>query len=193
MKTRFILAAALTAALASPLQAGEKNMQQEETFTDWLFTFSRTKEVKAVDNELYTEECGSCHFAYPPGLLPTASWEKLLAPDALEDHFGENAELDADVLSAIQQYVYPHAAEKSWHKRSRKIANATAGGEAPIRITEVKYIKRKHHEIPKRMIKGNPDVQSLSNCNACHTKAEKGTFDNDTVNIPNFSEWEDDD
>ncbi|MFZ5601159.1 MAG: cytochrome C, partial [Pseudomonadota bacterium] len=55
------------------------------------------------------------------------------------------------------------------------------------------YIKRKHHESPKRMIKDNPDVQSLSNCNACHTKAEKGIFDNDTVNIPNFSEWEDDD
>ncbi|MEQ1807816.1 MAG: cytochrome C, partial [Burkholderiaceae bacterium] len=26
----------------------------------------------------YTEECGSCHSAYPPGLLPVASWQLLM-------------------------------------------------------------------------------------------------------------------
>ena len=165
----------------------------EESFGTWLLTFSRMKEVKAVDNAQYAEECGACHFAYPPGLLPTRSWEKLLDANALEDHFGENAELDEDVLSEIQQYAYSNAADKSYYKRSRKIAKATEQGDAPLRITEVKYIKRKHHEIPERMIKDNPDVKSLSNCNACHTQAEKGVFDNDTVNIPNYSDWEDDD
>lgn len=164
----------------------------EDSFGNWLITFSRMKEVKMVDNDQYAEECGACHFAYPPGLLPTRSWEKLLDVNALEDHFGENAELDDDVLASIQHYVYDNAAEKSYFKRSRKIAKATEDGEAPIRITDVKYIKRKHHEIPKRMIKDNPDVKSLSNCNACHTQAEKGVFDNDTVNIPNFADWDDD-
>jgi len=33
--------------------------------------------------------------------------------------------------------------------RSRKIALATAEGDAPLRITEVRYIKRKHSEIPR--------------------------------------------
>lgn len=193
MIPKFLFAATLSAALITPVLAQDNHSPAQESFAGWMFTLDRTKEVKAVDNESYGEECGSCHFAFPPGLLPTASWEKLLAPAALQDHFGENAELDSDVLAAIQQYVYANAADKSWYKRSRKIANATAEGDAPIRITEVAYIKRKHHEISERMIKGNPDVQSLSNCNACHTQAEKGVFDNDTVSIPNFAEWEDDD
>ena len=163
----------------------------EESFGQWLMTFTRMNEIKPIDNPQYAEECGACHFAYPPGLLPTQSWNKLLTPDALEDHFGENAELDDDVLAAIKQYALENAADKSYYKRSRKIANATRHGEAPLRITEVSYIKRKHHEIPPRMIKDNPDVRSLSNCNACHTQAEKAVFDNDTVNIPNYPDWED--
>lgn len=165
--------------------------EDANSFSGWLFTLDRMKEVRAVDNEQYAEECGACHFAYPPGLLPSQSWHKLLAPEALADHFGENAELNDDVLAEIQQFAYTHAAEHSYYKRSRKIARATADGSAPLRITEVKYIKRKHHEIPTRMIKDNPDVQSLSNCNACHTQAEKGVFDNDTVNIPNYPDWDD--
>jgi len=60
-----------------------------------------------------------------------------------------------------------------------------------LRITEVRYIKRKHHEIPDKMIKGNKDVKSLSYCDACHTQAAKGVFDEDTVKIPNYPDWED--
>jgi len=159
-----------------------------ENFWQWLVTFSRQKGVKPVDNNTYLSECGSCHYAYPPGLLPSKSWAKLLNDKALNDHFGENASLDADTLKAISDYVMPNAAEKSWYKRSRKIALSTED-EAPIRITEVRYIKRKHHDIPEKMIKGNKDVKSLSYCNACHTQAEKGDFDNDTVSIPNYPDY----
>ncbi len=161
-----------------------------DNFWLWLVTFSHQKEVRPVDNKTYAEECGSCHFAYPPGLLPSQSWEKLLNEKALKDHFGENAELDKDTLKTVYDYAMENAAEKSWYKRSRKIAKATEGGEAPLRITEVRYIKRKHHDIPENMIKGNKDVKSLSYCNACHTKAEKGIFDADTVSIPNYPDWD---
>ncbi len=160
-------------------------------FWKWLGTFSRQKEVAPVTNKVYLEECGSCHFAYPPGLLPGKSWAKLLDDKALNDHFGDNASLDADTLKEISDYAMANAAEKSSFKRSRKIALATEEGEAPLRITEVRYIKRKHHEIPGKMVKGNKDVKSLSYCNACHTKADNGNFDNDTVSIPNYPEWDD--
>ncbi|HXU94651.1 MAG TPA: diheme cytochrome c [Gallionella sp.] len=163
----------------------------EETFTQWMMATSREKEVKPVDNKTWKEECGSCHMAYPPGLLPSKSWEKLLNEKALGDHFGDDASLDEETLKEIRDYALANAADKSWYKRSRKIALATEKGEAPLRITEVRYIKRKHHEIPEKMIKGNKDVKSLSFCNACHTKAEEGTFDNDTVRIPNYPDWKD--
>lgn len=163
----------------------------EESFSSWLFTFDRMKEFRPVDDETYAEECGACHFAYPPGLLTETSWRKLLDASALEDHFGENAELDEDTLAAIQAYVFGNSADKSYYKRARKITRSVADMDAPLRITQVPYIKRKHHELTAAMVVDNPDVQSLSNCNACHTQAEQAVFDDDTVKIPNFDDWED--
>jgi len=167
------------------------NVQAEDDILSAIF--SRHKEMAPVSNKTYQTECGSCHFAYPPGLLPTKSWEKLLDAKALEDHFGDNAELDADTLTTIRDYALANAADKSFNKRSRKIARATEGVDAPLRITEVRYIKRKHHEIPEKMHKGNKDVKSLSYCDACHTQAKKGVFDSDTVKIPNYPDWDDED
>ena len=34
----------------------------------------------------YTQECAACHLAYPPGLLPAASWQRLMG--GLGKHFG---------------------------------------------------------------------------------------------------------
>ena len=167
------------------------SVKAEETFGGWLINFHRTKEIKPVTDKRYLKECGECHFAYPPGLLPARSWEKLLNADALKSHFGDNAELDKDALQAIHDYAVENAADKSFYKRSRKIAVATAEGEAPLRITEVRYIKRKHKDIPEKMVKGNKDVKSLSQCNKCHTQADKGVFDQDTVSIPNYPDWDD--
>ena len=38
----------------------------------------RSNGVKTVTNPVYVEECGSCHMAYPPGLLPALSWQKIM-------------------------------------------------------------------------------------------------------------------
>lgn len=163
----------------------------QESFSGWLIDINREKEVKPVENKAWQEECGSCHLAYQPGLLPSKSWEKLLNAKALSNHFGDDASLDNDTLRELHDYALENAADKSFHKRSRKIAVATEQGDAPLRITDVRYIKRKHHEIPDKMIKGNKDVKSLSQCNACHRKAEQGIYDSDTVYIPNYPDWED--
>jgi hypothetical protein len=184
MQTKF-----KTALLAVAL-LGSSAAMAEDSFWGWMGNFTRQKEVRPVDNKTYADECGSCHFAYQPGLLPTQSWAKLLDEKALSDHFGENASLDKDTLKTIRDYAMDNAADKSWYKRSRKIANSVEGTEAPIRITEVRYIKRKHHDIPEKMIKDNKDVKSRSYCNACHTKADKGIFDDSTVSIPNYPDWD---
>jgi len=179
------------ALLAGALLVNSTYAVAEESFSDWLFDFGRTKEVKPVTDKQYQEECVECHFAYQPGLLPAKSWDKLLNAEALRDHFGVNAEMDKDVLRIIHDYAVEYAADKSWYKRSRKIAAATEEGPAPLRITELRYIERKHHEIPEKMVKGNKDVKSLSFCDKCHTQAMKGVYDNDTVSIPNYPDWKD--
>ncbi len=186
MQNKFKIAALLAGALLlNGTHAGA------EELAVWLFDFGRTKEVKPVTDKLYQDECGECHFAYQPGLLPAKSWEKLLNAEALRDHFGVNAEMDQDNLRAIHDYAVENAADKSWYKRSRKIAVATAEGPAPLRITALRYIERKHRDIPEQMVKGNKDVKSLSYCDKCHTQSAKGVFDADSVRIPNYPDWDD--
>ncbi len=163
--------------------------QAEEGFWKSADIFNRKKGVQPVSNASWAQECSACHFAYQPGLLPGNSWDKLLTPTALHNHFGEVADLDAGTLKKIRDYALDNAAEKSSFKLSRKITVATENVEAPLRITDVRVIRRKHHDIPERMIKGNKDVRSLSNCEACHTGAEKGRYDSDAVLIPNYPNY----
>ena len=35
--------------------------------------------LAAATNAAWKSECGSCHVAYPPGLLPAASWRAIMA------------------------------------------------------------------------------------------------------------------
>ena len=161
----------------------------EESFLHWLIAVSRQKGVEPVKNALYDEECGACHFPFQPGFLPERSWRKLLSAKQLDDHFDDSAELDEDVRVKILQYAVDHSADKSWYKRSRKIMAYLDDNDTPLRITQTAYIKEKHSEIPAKLIADNPDVNSLSFCNNCHTQAEKGIFDNDTVVIPGYGHW----
>ncbi|MBV1915606.1 MAG: diheme cytochrome c [Pseudomonadales bacterium] len=168
------------------------NTASADGFFSWLFDFSRTKGVEPVSNENYQEECGACHFAYQPGLLTGDAWANLMQVDKLEDHFGENAELDdEEVRTELLAYLKEQAAENSYYKRSRQITHSLNGEEIPERITDVRYIRRQHHEIPESLITDNEDVRSLSYCDTCHTKAALGIYDDDTVNIPNHGVWDD--
>lgn len=133
-----------------------------------------------VNNPIFKEECGACHFAYQPELLPSGSWDKILA--GLEDHFGEAVELDLDSKKVIAEYLKANAADHSSAKRAVKIMRSL-GNRTPLRITQIPYIQRKHHEIQPEVFK-RESVGSLSNCSACHTTAEKGIYDDDYAVIP---------
>ncbi|OOV88135.1 hypothetical protein [Oceanospirillum linum] len=136
-------------------------------------------------NEHYQFECGACHIAYPPQVLPKASWQHLFAN--LNDHFGEVATPDQhqkEILSYLQDYASnsPHAGKfKDFTKRLQT--------PAPVRITELSFWRLKHDKVlnhKTRFITNNPDVGSSSRCNACHKDAEKGLFQKHTVSIPNI-------
>jgi hypothetical protein len=149
----------------------------------------RSTDVAAVENPLYKEECGSCHMAYPPGLLPARSWTKMMA--GLEDHFGDDAELDPDTYKAISRFLVENSADQSDYRRSRKFSRSIGSSDAPIRISDTPYFRHEHDEIPDRMVTGNPTVKSISQCDACHTDAERGTFNEHDINIPGYGRWDD--
>lgn len=142
--------------------------------------FKGKRYLKAVSDPIYKENCGSCHFAYQPELLPSVSWEIIL--NRPENHFGESLELDAKAKSAIWGYLQPNAAEHSTSKVSVKIMRRL-GNQVPNRISEIPYIRGKHHEIPAAIVE-RPSIGSLSNCTACHAKAQEGIYDDDFVAVP---------
>ncbi len=61
------------------------------------------RDLPMVNEPVYAENCGACHFTYQPELLPSGSWIKILAN--LQNHFGESVELDSDSATSLLAYL----------------------------------------------------------------------------------------
>ena len=123
----------------------------------------------AAANATWKAECGSCHLAYPPQLLPASSWRQIMA--GLDRHFGTDASLDAASAAEIGAFL------------ERNAGSGRRGGEAALRITETRWFLRKHDEV-RPSAWNNPQVKTAANCSACHGGAERGDFDEYAVRIP---------
>ena len=145
--------------------------------------------VTATQNPVYMVECGSCHMAYPAGLLPARSWDKLMS--GLDDHFGDNAELSTESHKIISDYLSAESADNQASRLARKFNRAIDKNSTPVRITDTAYFKHQHDEIPTRLVTANSKVNSFSNCNSCHKDAAKGVFNEDDVKIPGYGRWDD--
>lgn len=138
------------------------------------------QEFPPVSNSTFAEHCGECHLAYPPGLLPSGSWEKILGD--LDNHNGTEVVIGEDDVKTIDEFLRSNAADKTKTKRAAKIMQSL-NGQTPDRITEVPYIREKHHDISTEVFQ-RESIGSRSNCKACHLNADHGIFD-DHVTIPN--------
>ena len=127
--------------------------------------------LPAAANKTYQAECGSCHIAYPPALLPAPAWRRMMA--GLTRHFGTDAGVDARASAEIGAFLESNAA--GGRKRG--------SDSGVLRITETPWFTRKHREVPAPAWK-NPRVLSAANCSACHAGAESGDFDEHAVRIP---------
>lgn len=137
--------------------------------------------VAQIKNTSYLKECGACHFAYQPELLPKRSWEKLMS--ALDNHFGDNANLDEPARTELLNYLLKNAAENSSVKVSKKIMESVKADAAPLRISDTSYFKNKHRKIKPEVFKRKA-IGSPSNCIACHPTADTGDYEEDRVKIP---------
>lgn len=125
-------------------------------------------------------ECGECHLAYAPRLLPATSWRVLMS--RLESHFGVDASLDAPTARAIEQYLVAGADAKR-----RSSADRTAPANSPVqslpRISTSAWFRREHDDIAAAAWKLQ-SVGSASNCGACHTDAAAGRFRESAIRLP---------
>ena len=135
-----------------------------------------------VTHQATRDECAACHMAYPAGLLPARSWQRMMA--TLEQHFGEDASLSPEETAAITRYLVGHAADSSYaNERMRRISSGIASNAAPLRFTETRYFGYLHDEVPASVWK-RAKIGSRANCIACHTRAETGSFAEREIKIP---------
>jgi hypothetical protein len=126
---------------------------------------------RAAAPPAYQQECGACHLAYPPGLLPAESWQRLMSQ--LPQHFGVDASLDAAAAEALS----------GWLKVNAATSGRVAQQPAQDRITRSAWFVRKHDEVAASTWT-RPAVKSPANCTACHTQADQGDFSEHRVHIP---------
>ena len=119
---------------------------------------------------LWKAECGGCHLAFPPELLPASSWRTMMS--GLDRHFGTDASLDPATAARITAFLEQNASRKG------KLAS-----EKTLRITETRWFVHEHDEVPARVWKSEK-VKGASNCAACHVNAERGDYSEHSVRVP---------
>ena len=124
----------------------------------------------AADNATWRAECGSCHVAYPPALLPATEWHQLMG--SLDRHFGADASVDVKAAAEIDAFLSAHAGKDA----SRPVA-------AEPRITTTRWFRRKHDEVSAVLFRST-SVKTAANCGACHPGAVAGDFNEHAVKVP---------
>jgi len=109
-----------------------------------------------INDQITKTECGDCHMPYGAEALPQGSWRQMMGD--LSNHFGEDASLDEQTRSHIENYL---------------VAGAPPGN-GPLRITEQRWFVSEHRgEVSRSSMQR---AKSLANCDACHGGARGGMW-----------------
>ena len=151
-KTLMVLSTAFALALAAPMMSAHADNDEHE---------GGGRGGMVVTDAMTKKECGDCHMAFPPRLLPSAAWSAIMSD--LSNHFGEDASLDAATRSKIENYLVKSSSNR--------------GGASPMRISEQRWFRSEHRGTPGTGRLSS--VKSWANCQACHRGAAQGMFDDD--------------
>lgn len=146
--------------------------------------FLAFKGAPLPDNDTWRSECGDCHLAFHPSLLPARSWQRMM--EQQEEHFEEDLALDEETIDEIRVFLTENSSEKGLTEFARWITREVPANEVPMRITEINYWQRKHKDINEAYWSSSL-VGSKANCSACHRDAEQGWFEDSNMVLPKLS------
>ncbi len=133
-------------------------------------------DYKALHSDFYYE-CSDCHNLIPPHLLPKESWIKLMKEQS--EHFEEDLELEKPLANSIRDYLVKNSAENSTREVSYKLKKEI-GNSGNYTITKTSYWKKLHKNIPDDVFKSD-EIESKSNCVACHKDFESGILSDENI------------
>ena len=150
---------------------------EEGIFLRWLE--GKNNGVSAVKFEQYNKLCGSCHFAYQPGLLPAISWEKIM--NNLNSHFRHSVKMTDVEIRTMRRYLLDNSAGHVNDKVSNQILQSLKYNPVPLRITKTPFFIYKHNQ--------NKNIENMGQCDSCHQDAQQGDYNKDKINISDQSQW----
>jgi hypothetical protein len=109
-----------------------------------------------LSQDLYLENCSSCHIALPPAVLPTQTWQQLLQDS---QHYGVELPPLVDptrllVWNYLRNFSRPQAKEE----------------QTPYRVHDSRYFKALHPQVKL------PRPVQISSCVTCHPSATQYNF-----------------
>ena len=131
------------------------------------------------ENATYEKECGACHYAFHPSLLPASSWAALIT--SLDEHFGEDASLDGPTTRRLAVWLASNAAETFDTEAANRFR--TVSPDDPYRVSATPYWVRKHAGVSPDVFE-RKSVRGKMNCHACHRDAKSGHYDDQAIAIP---------
>lgn len=158
--------AALLLGMALACAGGDAVAANGERGASGAVAAAGTSRAVATAADVYADECGSCHMAYPARLLRSADWQVVLSN--LDRHYGTNAALDAPTLARVATVMGVPAPTGA----ATRIA-----ADALPRITLQPWFVREHGAA--RLARHGRASERLSQCDACHTDASQGRFEGD--------------
>ena len=120
-------------------------------------------------NQTFQKECGSCHMAFQPTFLNKSAWKQMMSN--LSNHFGVDASLEKVDEEIITKYLMENANERLKNPNNE------------VAITKTPWFVHEHKRYQTRALE-NPKIKTLSNCMACHIRADKNDYDEDNIRIP---------
>ncbi len=120
----------------------------------------------------WNEECGSCHFAFPPALAPARVWLAMIDPATT--HFGETLDLSAGRRAQLEHFAAAHSAEHEAGWVAERTRRADWGAQ---RITATPFWRRLHRDLDFEALKRSGRVAAAYDCGACHRDAASGKFE----------------
>ncbi|PIG90621.1 diheme cytochrome C [Gloeocapsopsis sp. IPPAS B-1203] len=129
---------------------------QQEAATEEIGTVDIVPSRYQLGQELYLENCASCHIALPPAVMPTQTWQRLLQD---QQHYGVTLPQLVDpprllIWNYLRNFSRPLLKEEP----------------TPYRVGESRYFKALHPNIKL------PRPVDVSSCVSCHSGATEYNF-----------------
>lgn len=129
---------------------------QVQSSADAIATVDIVPSRYQLGQELYLENCASCHIALPPAVLPTQTWQQLLQDT---QHYGITLQPLIDpprllIWNYLRNFSRPLLPEEP----------------TPYRVAESRYFKALHPQVKL------PRPLDLTSCATCHPGATEYDF-----------------